>query len=105
MQKKLTDLCEKDKTQCIDINSAANGVWLPVKSRETPAVDYFNIINTETLIKWKVASHKNHTLNYGDFLFDRIENLTTKDEILHEINEVRNLLLNGDIDLVNPAKL
>lgn len=95
----------KLKSLGIDINSAANGVWLPVKSGVTPPVDYFNIINTETLIEWKVASHKKHSTNYGDYLYARIKDLTTKEEILHEISQVRNLLLDGDIDLVNPTKL
>jgi hypothetical protein len=91
---------------CYDIglHSAANGVWLPVKSSVMKPTDKFLIVNTDTLVEWTITAHKKHSRRYGEFLKERLDGLDTREDILHEISEIRKLLLNGEIDLVNPIK-
>lgn len=89
----------------VDLHSAANGVWLPVKAKtEFGAVDLFQITNSDTLIVWTVTAHKKHSEKYGDYLWARLKDVTTSDQALHEINEVRKLLLSGELTLANPKK-
>ena len=101
---KMDDVVKILKDNDIDINSAANGVYLPTKGAKLSEVgketihigatsrEYRDKI-TERIIK-VVEKAKNNNLSKG----------ATKDAILKEINNIRNDLLTGKLK-INNAKL
>lgn len=88
----------KDPKINIDLNSAANGVWLPVKT----GYKTVDILDSNTQIIWKQSTHNGgHSDNYYEYVLDRISPHQNRpnaaDLIRHELNEIRKALLSGDI--------
>lgn len=78
----------------IEVNSAANGVWLPMKKGEK-TVDF---IDENTEIIWKAAAHNGrHSKKYYEHVLDRLDSVELKDaeDVLFIIREIRTELLSG----------
>ncbi|MCM3133648.1 S8 family serine peptidase [Paenibacillus polysaccharolyticus] len=93
------NLREKMEKYKIDLNSAANGVWLPTGSQIPNGSKTAQIlVDKDTYVTW--ASHKGrHGAQYFDYVWARIQNLNSESEILHALNEVRKDLMSEKLVL------
>lgn len=87
------DLQDILKKHDIDLNSSANGVYLPREKGVSTTV-----IDGQTM-----ATHNgSHVISYYEFVWRRIDPVRNdKDKVLKEINYVRDELLNGRLKLGN----
>lgn len=74
----------------IDLNSSANGVFLP---RETGEL--------KTVIDGQIMATHNgrHADTYYEFVYKEIKDVKSQEELLNKINKIREGLMNGDIVL------
>ncbi|MEF2247073.1 S8 family serine peptidase [Paenibacillus sp. IITD108] len=83
----------------IDVNSSANGIWLPVKKGHV-SVDV--VIDETTQVILKTATHNGgHTQNYYEYVLKQIEKYdghpNAQQEIVKALQKIRNDLLSGEI--------
>lgn len=88
----------------IDINSVANGIWLPRK-KGTPIHEMINWEDVEVSVKEVIVGHqKIHTKKYFEYVYDKLNDVyinygPDQDRAIHAINEIREGLMKEEIIL------
>jgi hypothetical protein len=84
----------------IDLNSAANGIWLPVQ-KDVPSFDYIDWDNVLVTL----PNHRTvHTPSYYEYVFEELNQVYTnfgpnKEKAILALNEIRRGLMDGSIKL------
>lgn len=79
------------KSNDIDINSAANGIFLPVKAGHEVITD----LNIDELVVSFKSHNQIHTMPYFQYLNERLSLANTQDEILFQLQEIRKALVSS----------
>ncbi len=90
----------------IDVNSAANGVFLPSGKRgSNNIIEIDEVLDGDTLVGKKIANHNGyHYQEYFDYVLRKIEPLNNADDILDALHEIRVDLMKGNLVLKEPIK-